>query len=167
MIDLNTLETLIAGRGTVKISDRNGWGAGRTVIALGYSLQYDWVRVGFMDESGEYTGERTSVPRSMIETVPATVSEEVDSAHAEALEMDAAGEALTQAHTDALTLLEPTPQPKRWHYRAHRLTRSGAFLGAVEGYFTAVNQDAVIVEVRALVEAGQTYRLGGLRIARA
>lgn len=59
-----------------------------------------------------------------------------DAAHAEALEMDAAGEALTAAHADAMTLLERGTEPVRWHYLAHRQTSQGAFLGVISGYVT-------------------------------
>lgn len=67
-MDITTVESLINTRGMIKISERNGWAAGTVGIALGYNAQYDTVRVGFVDAEGNYTGEKTTVARSMVET---------------------------------------------------------------------------------------------------
>lgn len=69
-MDSKTLDRLISTRGLVKISDRNGWAAGVTGIALGFRPLYGNVKVGFVDDMGEYTGEYTLVPLSMVEEVP-------------------------------------------------------------------------------------------------
>jgi hypothetical protein len=65
-----TLDKLIASRGMIKISDRNGWAAGTVGIAMGYRATYDNVKVGFVDAEGKYTGEYTMVSRTMVEEVP-------------------------------------------------------------------------------------------------
>lgn len=69
-MDITTVENLVNTRGQIKISERNGWAAGTVGIALGYNAQYDTVRVGFVDAEGVYTGEKTTVSRSMVEEVP-------------------------------------------------------------------------------------------------
>lgn len=75
-----------------------------------------------------------------------------DAAHAEALEMDAAGEALTAAHADAMTLLEPETEPVRWHYRAERWTDQGTVQAVLEGYVIG-SSDADEVERRIRAES--------------
>ncbi|MFI8830576.1 hypothetical protein ACIGPN_06060 [Streptomyces afghaniensis] len=62
------IDNLIADRGLIKISERNGWAQGVTGIALGYNAAYDTVRVGFIDAEGNYIGEKTTVARSMVES---------------------------------------------------------------------------------------------------
>lgn len=73
-------------------------------------------------------------------------NKQLDAAHAEALEMDAAGEALTAAHRDAMTLLEPEEKPKRWHYTCHAVNTGNQFLGKYQGYMT--DTQAIHVERR-------------------
>lgn len=60
-------------RTMIKVSDTHGWAAGKVGLYLGYNAQYDTVKVGFVNEAGEYTGEFTKVPRSaasVVETKP-------------------------------------------------------------------------------------------------
>lgn len=75
-MDSKTIDKLISTRGLVKINDRNGWAAGVIGIALGFRPLYGNMKVGFVDDKGEYTGEYTMVPLSMVEEVTAPVQPE-------------------------------------------------------------------------------------------
>lgn len=54
-------------RTRIKVSD--GWAADVEGIYLGYNAQYDSVKVGLVDEDGNYTGDHTRVPRSTASVV--------------------------------------------------------------------------------------------------
>lgn len=68
-IALTDIDTAVAQRAAVKISDRSGHAAGTTGILMGYHAGYDNVKVGFVDESGEYTGDFTTVARASVDLV--------------------------------------------------------------------------------------------------
>ena len=74
-MDIITAETAVHHRSVVRIKDTSVFAAGRTGIALGYHDSYDTIKVGFVDESGMYTGEFTTVARSMVELDTEEVSE--------------------------------------------------------------------------------------------
>lgn len=69
---MNRIDTAITNREIVKIGARAGHAQGLKGIALGYNAQYDTVKVGFVNESGEYTGEYTKVGAAHIEFVTET-----------------------------------------------------------------------------------------------
>lgn len=71
-ISISQIDTAVADRAPVKISERNAWAPGIKGILLGYRDLYDNVKVGFVDESGQYTGEFTTVSRSMVELIAET-----------------------------------------------------------------------------------------------
>lgn len=75
-MDSKTLDQLISTRGRIKISHRNGWAAGVTGIALGFNTLYGNVKIGFIDDNGDYTGEYTKVSLSMVEV--ATTPDDMD-----------------------------------------------------------------------------------------
>jgi hypothetical protein len=53
----------------VRISERNDWAAGAEGIVLGYRAASDKVSIGFVDATGNPTGETMMVPRSMVDLV--------------------------------------------------------------------------------------------------
>jgi hypothetical protein len=61
------IDQAVSTRARIRISERNGWAAGVEGIAMGYSSSYDSIKVGFLDSDGNYTGEYTTVPRTMLE----------------------------------------------------------------------------------------------------
>lgn len=65
---MNRLTTAIDNREIVRIVNA-GPRTGLVGIALGYNAQYDTVKVGFVDEAGEYTGEYTKAGCSQIEFI--------------------------------------------------------------------------------------------------
>jgi hypothetical protein len=67
---MNRLNAAIENREIVRVA--SGRIAGREGIALGYNAQYDTVKLGFIDENDQYTGEYTKVGRKEIEFVDAT-----------------------------------------------------------------------------------------------
>lgn len=69
---MNRIDTAITNREIVKIGARAGHAQGLKGIALGYNANYDTVKVGFVNESGEYTGEYTKVGAAHIEFVAET-----------------------------------------------------------------------------------------------
>lgn len=67
-MNANQIDQAVRTRARVRISERNGWAAGVEGIALGYRDLYDSFKVGFVDADGNYTGEYTTVPRTMVTT---------------------------------------------------------------------------------------------------
>lgn len=63
------LSSAIVNRSTVRITDYSGHAVGLTGILLGYNAMYDSVKVGFVDQAGEYTGEYTKVSRKAVEPI--------------------------------------------------------------------------------------------------
>lgn len=63
------IDQAVSTRARIRISERNGWAAGAEGIAMGYCASYDSIKVGFLDSDGTYTGEYTTVPRTMLELV--------------------------------------------------------------------------------------------------
>jgi hypothetical protein len=61
------IEQAVTTRARVRISKNNGWAASGEGIAMGYSASYDSIKVGFLDTDGNYTGDYTTVPRTMLE----------------------------------------------------------------------------------------------------
>lgn len=66
---MNRIDNAIRNRETVAIGSGAGHAVGMRGIALGYNVQYDTVKVGFVNESGEYTGEYTKVGAAHIEFI--------------------------------------------------------------------------------------------------
>lgn len=64
---MDSIDNAIRNRSLVRITERSGHGKGLVGIALGYNAQYDSVKVGFVDDQGNYTGEYTKVGRSCVE----------------------------------------------------------------------------------------------------
>ena len=58
---MTRIDTAIKTREIVTIGPRAGHAVGLKGIALGYSGQYDTVKIGFVDEAGNYTGEFTKI----------------------------------------------------------------------------------------------------------
>lgn len=59
-------------RSKIRVNSNHGWAAGRVGIALGYNAQYSSVKVGFLDESGEYSGDYTRVPVGSVDLLTET-----------------------------------------------------------------------------------------------
>lgn len=51
----------ITSRARVRIGERAGHAQGLEGQLMGYSTKYHYVKVGFLDSEGEYTGESTVV----------------------------------------------------------------------------------------------------------
>jgi len=66
---MEAIHTAIRDRSAVRVSERHGWAAGLTGIAMGYGWLYDSVKVGFVDDAGRYTGEFTRVPSRAVEVL--------------------------------------------------------------------------------------------------
>lgn len=96
--------------------------------------------------SADMNRELLRQARAVAEAHKRLFPSDIDATHAEALEMDAAGEALTAAHRDAMTLLEPEEKPKRWHYECHVVNTDNRFLAKYRGYMT--DTQAIRVERR-------------------
>jgi hypothetical protein len=69
-MDLYDIDTHVAARAAVRITF--GPAKGMTGILLGYNQQYDTVRVGFLDENGAYSGEKTTQARTSVELIDDT-----------------------------------------------------------------------------------------------
>lgn len=61
------LNTAIDNREIVRIGARAGRLVGTVGIALGYNANYHTVKIGFVDENGEYNGESTRIGANHIE----------------------------------------------------------------------------------------------------
>ncbi|MFC1420779.1 hypothetical protein [Streptacidiphilus cavernicola] len=61
--------TAVTTRALVRITEGNGHHKGVAGIALGYNAQYDSIKVGFIDASGNYTGDYTTVAVQHVEVV--------------------------------------------------------------------------------------------------
>ncbi|MDQ0809790.1 hypothetical protein QFZ63_001504 [Streptomyces sp. B3I7] len=75
-MNMAQIDQAVSTRGRIRISKRNGWAAGVEGIAMGYCASYDSIKVGFLDADGNYTGEYTTVPRTMLELVEEATTEE-------------------------------------------------------------------------------------------
>lgn len=71
-MDGTQVDTAVSTRARVRISDTHGWAAGVEGIALGYHPNYNNLKVGFVDESGKYTGESTVVPVGSVDLIEIT-----------------------------------------------------------------------------------------------
>ncbi|WP_329474227.1 hypothetical protein OIE75_41300 (plasmid) [Streptomyces sp. NBC_01723] len=76
-MDASQIEKAVTTRARVQISKNNGWAAGVEGIAMGYRTTYDNIKVGFLDADGNYTGEYTTVPRTMAELAEEVTAEEI------------------------------------------------------------------------------------------
>lgn len=56
-------------RAKVRVSERNGYHKGLIGIAMGYRDTYGSVKIGFLDENGNYTGDYTTVHADHVELV--------------------------------------------------------------------------------------------------
>lgn len=65
----NRIDTAIKNREIVRIGDRAGHAVGEVGIALGYNAQYDSVKIGFVDDAGNYTGESTKIKANHVEFI--------------------------------------------------------------------------------------------------
>jgi hypothetical protein len=72
---VNAIDKAVETRAKVRISARNGWAPGVVGMALGYRAKYDNVKVGFVDDAGNYTGEYTMVPAKSVEVVDEAAAE--------------------------------------------------------------------------------------------
>lgn len=63
------LDTAINNRAMVRITNRSGHAKGLSGIALGYNRFYHTVKVGFVDDNGNYTGDYTKVSADCIEII--------------------------------------------------------------------------------------------------
>jgi hypothetical protein len=72
------IDQAVSTRARIRISERNGWAAGVEGIAMGYSSSYDSIKVGFLDADGNYTGEYTTVPRTMLELAEEATTENAE-----------------------------------------------------------------------------------------
>jgi hypothetical protein len=68
-MNMAQIDQAVSTRARIRISKRNGWAAGLEGIAMGYRAAYDSIKVGFLDADGNYSGEYTTVPRTMLELV--------------------------------------------------------------------------------------------------
>lgn len=68
-MDGTQVDTAVSTRARVRISDGHGWATGREGIAIGYRALYNNIKVGFVDESGEYNGEYTMVPVGSVDLI--------------------------------------------------------------------------------------------------
>lgn len=69
-MNFTDVDTAVANRAPVRITERSGHAVGMTGILLGYNDCYDNCKVGFVDSEGAYTGEYTTVSRSAVELLP-------------------------------------------------------------------------------------------------
>lgn len=75
-MNMAQIDQAVSTQARIRISNRNGWAAGVEGIAMGYRTSYDSIKVGFLDADGNYTGEYTTVPRTMLELVEEATTEE-------------------------------------------------------------------------------------------
>ncbi|MET8571801.1 hypothetical protein [Streptomyces sp. NPDC004783] len=68
-MNMAQIDQAVSTQARIRISKNNGWAAGVEGIAMGYRASYDSIKVGFLDADGNYTGEYTTVPRTMLELV--------------------------------------------------------------------------------------------------
>lgn len=68
-MNASQIDTAVTTRARVRIRKNNGWAAGAEGIALGFRSLYGNIKVGFVDASGEYTGEYTMVPYESVDLV--------------------------------------------------------------------------------------------------
>jgi hypothetical protein len=68
-MEYTQIDNAVSTRARVRISENHGWAAGKEGIAMGYHASYNNLKVGFVDEAGEYTGESTVIPLSAVELV--------------------------------------------------------------------------------------------------
>lgn len=69
-MNLTDIDTAVANRSAVRITERSGHAVGMTGILMGYHDSYDTCKVGFVDADGKYTGEHTTVSRSAVDLLP-------------------------------------------------------------------------------------------------
>lgn len=68
-MDIAEAGQAVITRSKIRVNSNHGWAAGRVGIALGYNAQYNSVKVGFLDESGEYSGDYTRVPVGSVDLI--------------------------------------------------------------------------------------------------
>lgn len=68
-MDGTQVDAAVSTRARVRISAGHGWATGREGVAIGYRALYNNIKVGFVDESGEYNGEYTMVPVGSVDLI--------------------------------------------------------------------------------------------------
>lgn len=63
------IDQAVSTRARVRIGERNGYHKGVEGIAMGFRSAYESIKVGFVDETGEYTGESTTVYFKHVELI--------------------------------------------------------------------------------------------------
>lgn len=68
-MDLTQVSKAVADQARVRISERNDYHKGVEGIAVGFSPTYGNIKVGFLDENGEYSGDYTAVRYEHVELI--------------------------------------------------------------------------------------------------